>query len=285
MIYEKSVIPIIESKYTLFTATEKKIADYFLQCDPSMDINIQNVAERLYVSQASISRFAKKCGFVGFREFIFAFLDSVRVKKPNANMITQNVFNTYQDLLNKAYSILDNDQIQRVVMMLVNSKKVIAVGKGSSGYAASEMESRFVRVGLDIDSLTDSDRIRMQSVFLKDGDTVVAFSISGKTEDILFLLKSAHDRGKKTIFFTSADSQSLHEFCDEVVVVASLEYLENGNLISPQFPMLLVLDLVYSEYINIDSVIKSAILEDTVTTLNKKEDDRRFYLSRPDRFR
>ena len=250
-----------------------------------MDINIQNVAERLYVSQASISRFAKKCGFVGFREFIFAFLDSVRVKKPNANMITQNVFNTYQDLLNKAYSILDNDQIQRVVRMLVNSKKVIAVGKGSSGYAASEMESRFVRVGLDIDSLTDSDRIRMQSVFLKDGDTVVAFSISGKTEDILFLLKSAHDRGKKTIFFTSADSQSLHEFCDEVVVVASLEYLENGNLISPQFPMLLVLDLVYSEYINIDSVIKSAILEDTVTTLNKKEDDRRFYLSRPDRFR
>ena len=162
---------------------------------------------------------------------------------------------------------------------------MIAVGKGSSGYAASEMESRFVRVGLDIDSLTDSDRIRMQSVFLKDGDTVVAFSISGKTEDILFLLKSAHDRGKKTIFFTSADSQSLHEFCDEVVVVASLEYLENGNLISPQFPMLLVLDLVYSEYINIDSVIKSAILEDTVTTLNKKEDDKRFYLSRLDRFR
>jgi len=181
--------------------------------------------------------------------------------------------------LNKAYSIIDNDQIQRVVRMLVNSKKVIAVGKGSSGYAASEMESRFVRVGLDIDSLTDSDRIRMQSVFLKDGDTVVAFSISGKTEDILFLLRSAHDRGKKTIFFTSADSQALHEFCDEVVVVSSLEYLENGNLISPQFPMLLVLDLVYSEYINIDSVIKSAILEDTVTTLNKKEDDKRFYLS------
>ena len=283
MIYEKSVIPIIESKYTLFTNTEKKIADYFLQCDANMDINIQNVADQLYVSQASISRFSKKCGFVGFREFIFAYLDSARVKKPNGNSTTQNVFNTYQDLLNKAYSLLDNDQVQRVVKMLVNSKKVIAVGKGSSGYAASEMESRFVRVGLDIDSLTDSDRIRMQSVFLKDGDTVVAFSISGKTEDIIFLLKHAHDRGKKTVFFTAADNPYLHEFCDEVVLVASLEYLENGNLISPQFPMLLVLDLIYSEYINIDSVFKSAILEDTVTTLNKKEDDRKFYMMRSPR--
>ena len=283
MIYEKSVIPIIESKYTLFTNTEKKIADYFLQCDTNMDINIQNVAEQLYVSQASISRFAKKCGFVGFREFIFAYLDSARVKKPNGNSTTQNVFNTYQDLLNKAYSLLDNDQVQRVVKMLVNSKKVIAVGKGSSGYAASEMESRFVRVGLDIDALTDSDRIRMQSVFLKDGDTVVAFSISGKTDDIIFLLKHAHDRGKKTVFFTAADNPYLHEFCDEVVLVASLEYLENGNLISPQFPMLLVLDLIYSEYINIDSVFKSAILEDTVTTLNKKEDDRKFYMMRSPR--
>ena len=283
MIYEKSVIPIIESKYTLFTNTEKKIADYFLQCDANMDINIQNVAEQLYVSQASISRFAKKCGFVGFREFIFAYLDSAIVKKPNGNSTTQNVFNTYQDLLNKAYSLLDNDQVQRIVKMLVNSKKVIAVGKGSSGYAASEMESRFVRVGLDIDSLTDSDRIRMQSVFLKDGDTVIAFSISGKTEDVIFLLKHAHDRGKKTIFFTAADNPHLHEFCDEVVLVASLEYLENGNLISPQFPMLLVLDLIYSEYINIDAVFKSAILEDTVTTLNKKEDDRRFYMPRTSR--
>ena len=92
MIYEKSVIPIIESKYTLFTNTEKKIADYFLQCDANMDINIQNVAEQLYVSQASISRFAKKCGFVGFREFIFAYLDSARVKKPNGNSTTQNVY-------------------------------------------------------------------------------------------------------------------------------------------------------------------------------------------------
>lgn len=273
MVYEKSVIPIIESKYTLFTATEKKIADYFLEFDHGMDISIQNVAKKLRVSQASISRFAKKCGFLGFREFVFAFLDSLKVKKLNTNIVVQNVFDTYQDLLNKAYSIIDNDQIQRVVRMLVNSKKVVAVGKGSSGYVASEMESRFVRVGLDIDSLTDSDRIRMQSVFLKDGDTVAAFSISGKTEEVVFLLKRAHDRGKKTIFFTAGDSAPLHEFCDEVVVVSSLDCLENGSLISPQFPMLLVIDIIYSEYIKIDSMFKRAVLEDTLTTLNKKNDD------------
>ena len=102
-------------------------------------------------------------------------------------------------------------------------------------------------------------------------------------EDMKAGIEYAHDRGKKTVFFTAADNPYLHEFCDEVVLVASLEYLENGNLISPQFPMLLVLDLIYSEYINIDSVFKSAILEDTVTTLNKKEDDRKFYMMRSPR--
>lgn len=272
MLYERSVIPVIESKYALFTNTEKKIADYFLKGENSAEANIQDIAEELFVSQASISRFAKKCGFSGFREFIFAYLDGARMTTVNGSDITKNVFNTYQNLLNKEYSLMDINQIQRVVTMLVNAKRVIAVGKGSSGYAASEMESRFVRVGLNIDSLTDSDRIRMQSVFLKDGDTVAAFSISGKTDDIIYLLRQAHSRGKKTIFFTAADSPLLHEFCDEVVLVASLEYLENGNLISPQFPMLLVLDLIYSEFINIDSVLKNAILEDTVTTLHKKED-------------
>ena len=59
MLYERSVIPVIESKYALFTNTEKKIADYFLKGENSAEANIQDIAEALYVSQASISRFAK----------------------------------------------------------------------------------------------------------------------------------------------------------------------------------------------------------------------------------
>ena len=38
-------------------------------------------------------------------------------------------------------------------------------GKGSSGLSAMEAASRFMRVGVDIDSITDSDTMRFQTVF------------------------------------------------------------------------------------------------------------------------
>ncbi len=41
--------------------------------------------------------------------------------------VLHRMYLTYQDLLNKAYSLLDNDQVQRVVK--AKFQKVVAVGK------------------------------------------------------------------------------------------------------------------------------------------------------------
>ncbi len=278
--YEKSIIPVIEAKYYSFTATEKRIADYFIKHDSVENLTIQEIADEIFVSQASISRFAKKCGYNGFRDFFYEYLDSVRSseKKLSADS-AKKVFNTYQDILNRAYSLVDNALISRVVDKLNNAKRVIACGIGSSGYVASEMESRFLRVGLDVDSLTHYDRIRMQGVFIKEGTLVVGFSISGESESVLYLLEQAHRRGAKTILFTSVDKPSFKRFCDEVVLVASIKHLDQGNGISPQFPMLLVLDLIYSEYMNYDNVLKNAIHEDTLSALKagKQREENPFF--------
>ena len=68
--YVKSVIPIIESNYENFTALEKNIADFFMKNEEKMDFSAKEIAKHLFVSEASLSRFAKKCGFRGYREFI-----------------------------------------------------------------------------------------------------------------------------------------------------------------------------------------------------------------------
>ena len=71
--YVKSIVPIMESKYNSFTNVEKNIADFFLQNQQKMDFSAQNVARKIFVSEASLSRFAKKCGFHGYREFIYQY--------------------------------------------------------------------------------------------------------------------------------------------------------------------------------------------------------------------
>ena len=65
--YEKSVIPLIESIYANLTPLEKTIADFFIKNREEMDFSSKCVSRRLYVSEASLSRFSKKCGFKGYR--------------------------------------------------------------------------------------------------------------------------------------------------------------------------------------------------------------------------
>ena len=71
--YEKNIIPHIEAIYGNFTPLEKTIADFFIHNEEKIDLSSKSVSKKLYVSEASLSRFAKKCGYKGYREFVFHY--------------------------------------------------------------------------------------------------------------------------------------------------------------------------------------------------------------------
>ena len=200
--YVKSVIPIIESNYENFTVLERTIADFFMKNQEKVDFSAKEIAKRLFVSEASLSRFAKKCGYRGYREFIYQYEESFEEKNKELMGHTRQVLNTYQELLNKTYSLMDEAQIIRICEKLGQAKRVFVCGKGSSGLAAREMRLRFMRIGVDINSIQDPDLMRMQAVFQKEGCLVIGISISGESEDVFYLLEESKKRGADTILIT-----------------------------------------------------------------------------------
>ncbi len=269
---EKMIAPILEAKYDSFTQSEKEIAEFFLRNKEKMvDFSIEELSKELFVSKASISRFVKKCGFKGYREFLYQYNKSINEQKGEIADSARTVLDTYQELLTKTYSLMDDVQISRIVNMIGKMKRVIVCGGGSSGLAATEMESRFMRIGIDIDSLTNSDRIRIQAVFCNEESLVIGISVSGENESVLYLLQEAHQRGAKTILITSRYNFLYKEFCDEVVLIASIKGLESGNSISPQFPILIIMDVIYNEYIHLNEREKLAMHSDTLRALKSKK--------------
>ena len=273
--YVKSVVPIIESNYDNFTTVEKNIADFFIQNRAKVDFSAKAIAEKLYVSEASLSRFAKKCGYRGYREFVYQYEETFVEKQESMTGNTRMVLSAYQELLNKTYSLVDEAQIVRIGKYLNKAERVIVCGKGSSGLAASEMELRFMRIGVDIDSIKDTDLMRMQAVFQDQRSMVFGVSISGAKEEVLYLLKEAHKRGAKTVLLTARNKEEFDEFCDEVVLVPSLKHLNHGNVISPQFPILIMLDIIYSYYVEQDKYMKESLHDDTLRALEEGHAKRR----------
>lgn len=269
--YGKSLIPTIESVYDSFTNVEKEIADFFIHNKVEMDFSSKNISTMLYVSEASLSRFAKKCGFKGYREFLFRYQEVFQEDKEIVDDRTKAVFNSYQELLNKSYNLIDEDQLWKIVSKLSTCKRVYVYGMGSSGIAATEFKLRFIRIGIDVEAITDSHLMKMNSVRINEDSLVIGISISGKTQPVLSSLRAAKERGAYTVLITSTQKPEVKEICDDSLLVAVLKNLEYGNVISPQFPILIMMDLLYSFLLQSDQIKKEAMHEYTIHALEEKE--------------
>lgn len=269
--YERDIIPHIEAIYETFTDLEKTVADYFIHYDGKADLASKNVAKRLYVSEASLSRFAKKCGYTGYREFLFSYQQRRNTSpQPRASHHVKKVLNSYQELLNKSYSLMDETQIERIVDILSEKKRIYVYGKGSSGLAAMEMKLRFMRIGANIEAITDEHIMKMNSVLLNEECAVIGISVSGKTESVIESLKIAKKCGAKVILMTAHTGRKFFEFCDEVMLFALKENLEQGKAISPQFPILIMVDMLYSQMLQLDECRRKMLHEYTLEAVDER---------------
>lgn len=271
--YEGNVIPRIEAHYDNLTPLEKNIADFFLHSPPQDDLSAKTVAKLLYVSEASLSRFAQKCGYTGYREFLIYYKngDSAAQQSPSSGHVN-TVLHTYQELLNKSYSLIDEQQMQRIARMLAGKKHIYVYGRGSSGLVAMEMRIRFMRIGLNIESITDSHIMQMNSVLLNPSCAVIGISVSGKTEEVTQSLEAAKRCGAFTVLMTAHIRAEFRKYCDEILLFSVKEHLEHSKVISPQFPILIMVDVLFSELMSLDSMQRESLHEYTLKMLHKQVD-------------
>ncbi|MDO4642662.1 MAG: MurR/RpiR family transcriptional regulator [Cardiobacteriaceae bacterium] len=268
--FAKSVLPLVEAHLSQFTPVERKIADFFLQAPQGKDEDFsgKSFAQYLGVSEAALTRFAKKCGFRGFREWVYAYTQPEPISD---NDFVQPVLASYQELLNKTYSIVDMRQIHRITQLLLNKKRVYIYGKGSSGMVAQEMRFRFMRIGLICEAITDDDMILMSKVLLDTECLVIGISISGKSRIVIDALHAAKDEGAATVLFTASADESFLRSFDVVQLFAVRNQLEYGRMISPQFPVLIVLDMLYADYMNTDKERRDRIWQRTYDVLQQNK--------------
>lgn len=269
--YEKTIVPQIEAIYAAFSPIEKVIADFFIHNQKQMDFSAKHISSLLFVSEPSLSRFAKKCGYKGYREFLFHYKEGLSAgedAKTIPDTSTKQVLGTYQELLNKSYALADDRQMKRLCEIFATKKRIYVYGKGSSGLAGQEMKLRFMRIGVNIEAISDNHVMKMNSVLLDETCAVLGISVSGKTPEVIESLKAAKAAGAVVLLMTSHMVAGNDAFCDETILLALRENLENGKAISPQFPILVMLDIFYSHFLQYDTGRKEMLHDYTMDILH-----------------
>ncbi len=267
------ILKEIEDVYDELTPVEKNIADFFLNTKNITDFSAKAIADTLYVSEASLTRFAKKCGYKGFREFIYSLKISVEDAAGNVNEMIQKVTSSYQHILDKNLHLINETQMETLAFSVSKSKRILIYGMGISGIAAQEFKLRLMRLGLLVDAVTDSHLMKISSALVDENHLIIAMSISGKTKELLNGIKIAKEHGAYVVLLTAARNSDLLNCCDEIIPVAAPKNFASGTLISPQFPLLIMLDMFYTYYLRTDYAVKSSIHTKTMSALNINLDE------------
>ena len=256
------IATIIDLHFEELTELEQEIARYFLQAETIQDdLSSQQVTQKLHISQAALTRFAKKCCFTGYREFVFQYQH--QASKPDTHShkhspLTKRVLRSYSIMREQTKDLIDEEQLERVAQLIDDAERVYFFGTGSSGLIAREMKLRFMRLGVVCEALTDQDGFAWTTSIMDENCLVLGFSLSGTTQSVLDSLLDAKEMGAKTILFTSAPNKNSHAYT-ETVLVASHSQSSYIQRISAQLPMLILIDLIYAYFLEINRDSKEKI--------------------------
>ena len=243
---------IIASHESELTDMERDIAQYFLSSEARQhSLSSSRVTELLHVSKAALTRFSQKCGFSGYREFVYHFNEETKNQKQvqDHDERTLSVLQRYHHVNNVTESLVKDSQLDRVAELIDQADRVYFFGIGSSGLVAREMKLRLMRLGVVCEALTDQDGFAWTTSILDSSCLVIGFSLSGSTSSITDSLLNAKEKGAKTILITS-NPAAIHQGFTEVLPAASLPSSTYIDRISAIFPLLIVVDLVYAHFLS-----------------------------------
>ena len=257
------IIDIIENSLDSMTGLEREIAHYFLNStNIQEDLSSLQVTKHLHISQAALTRFAKKCGFKGYREFKFQYQQQTTSSEPEVpslgHDLSRRVLRNYTQLRIQTEEVIDEDKLQRIATLIEDADRVYFFGIGSSGLVARDMKLRFMRLGVVCEALTDQDGFAWTTSILDKNCLVIGFSLSGQTQSIIDSLIDAKNMGAKTVLVTGQPHKVQQDFT-EILAVALQSKPEFILRISAQFPMLLMIDLIYAFFLEINREKKEKI--------------------------
>ncbi|WP_055669031.1 MurR/RpiR family transcriptional regulator [Desnuesiella massiliensis] len=240
------VLGEIQKKYTGFSEKERNIADYILKnTDSIKNINISDLAERVSVSGATITRFCKKIGCNSFVDMKIQISGAYnKIDKNKDEGILSDVYYFYKNVIERTNRLIDKDMIFKLVKDIKKARRIYIYGVGSSGLTASEMMLRLIRMGFDVHSITDSHMMIINSAIVTEEDLVIGISISGETAEVIQSLRVAKENGAKVVSITSFEESSVAHYSDMTLIVYNSGFVDKERFVNSQFSAIYLIDLI-----------------------------------------
>jgi len=253
---EVSAIYTIKSKYANLSVKEKKIADFILE-HPKESVNpsIEELAERIGISESTMVRFARKLGYTGYQRFRIAL---ARETIPSNEQVFEigvseledpidTVFKNAQDTLNQTYKTINRAALQQVGKQFFEARNIYLMGLGGSNILALDAYHKLIRTGLNCQYSADFHMQLMLASQSSKDDVALIISHTGSGFDTLAIAEEFRNNNCPIAVLTSNNRSPLAKMAENVLHITTATSPLVSESFSARIVSLTIIDILYVE--------------------------------------
>ncbi len=253
------------------TDSEKQIAD-FIENNPRIVVNLslEELSEKCYVSQASIIRLCKKLGTKGFADFkiklaseLSSFVlqnQDVHVDVPVApgsdgRAIADTFFHLSSQALQKAYNHLDYTALRRAALMLGRADLIHIYGRGESLILAEDFHYKLLRIGKQstLEPLNGFQEAKCLHASNRLNQAALLISHYCNSRQVHYIVDELMSSKIPFILVTAAENAWPYDnFASAVLRISCSESRFKMGSFSSRTAFLYVLDCLYGQIFSLD---------------------------------
>lgn len=224
----------------IINETDKNIANFIKNYKKGYNIiSAEEIAFECNVSLATITRFAKKLDFNGFRE--------LKYNLTNKNEIISKDFEyeyikTLQDSLSAIDKEVDQELIEWAAINILNANKVSIFAYGGTYVTALDFSYKLKRIGFDVSCEADSHYKFVSAKNAKLGSLAIVISYSGQTREINEIIEILQERHIQIIYFTAELITSNKELVH--IPIPKTDERDRVLSLSSRITMLAIFDII-----------------------------------------
>lgn len=265
----QKVTGILFSMYDDFFEAEKKIADYILHNkEKVVDMTVAELARESKTSDATVSRFCKKCNFKGFHHLKITLakelsgtdiVKSNRIDRSNISQSLENILANKIEELTQTVRMIDEATLNKVLDLFKKAECVQFAAVGNTLPVALDGAYKFNQLGIKSVALSVWETQLGYALNVNEKDVIVIISNSGASKQLVNLARVAKEKGATIIGITNSENSPIANLSDYHIVTATRERLFVEEYCFSRISAMTVVEIFYLLLVSSSENAKQAI--------------------------
>ena len=252
----KSVIGVICSSYDSFFDSEKKIANCIMERKREVvDMTVAELAQASGASDASVSRFCRRCGFKGFHQLKMTLARELSeesqasvgndISRRDIGQSLQNILANKTEEIRQTVAMMDPENLDRILDIIQKARMVQLVAVGNTIPVALDAAFKFNQLGIPAATGTILETQTAYAFNLGKKDVIIAISNSGVSRRLIRILEGASGNGVTVISITNNPESPVAKLSDYHITTATREKLLREEFLFSRVPATMVIEILY----------------------------------------